>query len=215
VVVLNRDGKKTIDVSERFIPPVRVVWPSLAESLTADQVRDACADTWAHALEGFLSPLADDRLRARFSRLIQKLLALKASPRSEWFAASAEASALQAKASVGLTHGIAHTLEGPLRAVHPSDGWGHARLCAAFLWPVMAFNANASGTFRERLREREVSEPGVVARLHELWAKAAYLRALPELERRWSAVLRDPCTRTNSVLVRPAHLQHFRDAQFQ
>ena len=41
------------------------------------------------------------------------------------------------------------------------------------------------------------------------------LLALPVLEEHWRSVLRDPCSRTNSALVRPQHLSFFLEQRFR
>ena len=65
VVVLNREGKKQIRVDKKYLPDARVAWPELAETVPAARARQACGDCWAHALEAFLSPLADEALRRK------------------------------------------------------------------------------------------------------------------------------------------------------
>jgi hypothetical protein len=51
-------------------------------------------------------------------------------------------------------------------------------------------------------------------RARELHDPALYDRALPVVEARWKDILRDPCTRTNGALVRPAHLAFFVERSF-
>ena len=43
---------------------------------------------------------------------------------------------------------------------------------------------------------------------------AAYTKALPLLESQWMNILRDRCTRTNSVLTRPNNLTYFTSKSF-
>ncbi len=214
VVVLDRDGHKEIRIDPKYVPDRRVLWPELAASIPRSRARLACADCWAHALEGFASPLADDRLRTELAEVIRRMLDLPLTNDPRWFEPSALACAAQARSSAGLVHGIAHTLEAPLRTAQPSQSWGHARLCAAMLWPVMQFNRRTSEHW-SRLADRfGLDEEAIFEVLREVFDAEAYSRAEPILATHWRTVLRNPCTRTNSVLVRPGHLEHFQAGVF-
>lgn len=209
-VAVAPDGlRKRIRIGEAYLPDVRVLWPELAETLPERRLREACADTWSHALEAFLSPLASAPLRREIAALIERMRALPLGRDARWFDASVEACRVQAASSVGLTHGIAHTLEGPLLAEEPDFGWGHAALCATFLWPVMVLNLRLSDRTAARFAEEGLDASAVLAPARLLFEEDAYDRALGSLAARWSEVLRDPCTRTNGVLVRPNALDHF------
>lgn len=210
VAVLNREGRKVIDIDPAYVPDIRVSWPELAETVAPIQARRACGDAWAHALEGFLSPLATVELRREAALLLSSMLDLPVGIDPRWFEASVAACRIQAQSGVGLVHGIAHTLEGPLAAAQPDFGWGHAALCATFLWPVMSLNSVLSAKAEDLLREHGLDPGRMLERARSVFEAEAYDRALPLLESNWHAVLRDPCTRTNSVLVRPGHLEHFR-----
>ncbi len=211
IVVLDDAGKKTIRIDARYLPDEHLFWPELARTIDSRRAREACGDARAHALEGFLSPLASDELRRELATVLREMQALPIGNDPRWFAASARACAGQARSSVGLVHGIAHVLESVLRARDPDAGWGHARLCSTFLWPVMEFNRQGSPKWSETLLRYEVDEAAELAALRELFGADAYRQAVGVLPEHWPAVLRDPCTRTNSVLVRPVGLDFFRN----
>ncbi len=214
-VAVTQDGtRKVIRCGEQYLPDARAYWPELAASAPARLIRHACGDTWSHALEGFLSPLADDALRGEIARLIERLLELPIGTDARWFEASADACRLQARASVGLVHGIAHTLEGPLRAEQPDFGWGHAALCSTFLWPVMALNLRLSDGAAQRFAASGLDLERVLAAARALFDAEAYDRAAGLFAARWNEILRDPCSRTNGSLVRPGALDHFRRREF-
>ena len=214
-VAIAQDGaRKVIRCGEQYLPDVRVHWPELAASAPARLIRHACGDTWSHALEAFLSPLAGDELRAETARLIERLLELPLGPDARWFEASADACRLQARSSVGLVHGIAHTLEGPLRAEQPDFGWGHAALCSTFLWPVMSLNLRLSDGAAHRFEAAGLDPDRALAPARALFEQEAYDRAAPLVAARWNEILRDPCTRTNGALVRPGALEHFQRGAF-
>jgi alcohol dehydrogenase class IV len=214
IAVRNRDGKKEIRMDPKLLPDARLVWPELAAAIPPDRVRVACGDCWAHALEGFLSPLATQALRAELASLLAQMLATPINNDPVWFELGARACAGQARSSVGLVHGIAHTLEGVLRARHPGADWGHAKLCSLFLWPVMRFNEQASGKWQQLLAEHGLPPRAILEVLRTLFDAEAYEQALPVLKEQWLSVLRDPCSRTNSALVRPASLDFFARQQF-
>ena len=210
VAVTHQAGRKIICVDRSLVPDVRVPWLDLAESLPPLVQRRGCGDAWSHALEAFMSPLATPELRGETSTLLQFLRELPIGSDPRWFEASVAACRVQAKSSVGLVHGIAHTLEGLLATAEPEFGWGHAALCSTFLWPVLCLDAALSPKPQELCRQYGLSWDAFLSSARSLFEEEAYDRALPVLEAHWTAVLRDPCTRTNGVLVRPGHLDHFR-----
>src|SRR5207253_332486 len=97
---------------------------------------------------------------------------------ARWLDLSAEACVLQSRASAGLVHGIAHTLE-PLLRGREARAFGHARLCSLFLLPVLRLDGTISekwrdlcaahGLDRERLESvaRDLFDAGTYARLSE------------------------------------------------
>lgn len=202
VVVLQRGAVKDIRMDEVYVPHARVVWPELASEISEQRAREACGDAWAHALEGFLSPLANEPLRDEGIALMREMLAIGIGRDPRWFDLSARACALQARSSVGLIHGIAHVLEGPLRARY-GDAWGHARLCATFFKPVLALDRRSEKV--ETLVQTIDLQPAADA----LFDEASYREALELLPEHWATILRDRCTRTNALLVRAGDLAHF------
>ena len=204
VVVLARDGKKYIRLGSQFLPDVVVTWPELGATVDRDRARRACGDVWAHAVEALLSPLASPELRRELATLIGRMSEMPLAYAPEWFDFSARASALQARASVGLVHGMAHTLE----MVEGAPRVGHAALCATLLRPVLAFDRRGN-TWRDRLAENGVAEERVIGAAELLYEPRLYEALVPFIEREWRTILRDPCTRTNGTLVRPDALSHF------
>ena len=193
------------NVPKRRAETPESVWPELADSLTPELVRDACGDVWAHALEGYLSPLADEKLRNELAGLIRELLDTPIANRPEWFELGARACRLQSRAGVGLVHGIAHSLEGPLAGTPAAPG--HAALCSTFVLPVFRLNRSLSDKVDTTLGEAGIDPERIESRLAELFDQETFQKLLPALEERWKKILRDPCTRTNCALVRPAHLE--------
>lgn len=214
-VETGEDGRKIIRMGAEYLPDVRVQWPELADSIPSRLARHACGDAWSHLLEGFLSPLASDELLVESAPALSAMLELSIGADPRWFEASAEACRLQSQSSVGLVHGIAHTLEGPLRAAQPDFGWGHAALCSTFLWPVLSLTLSLSERARGRLASAGIDAERVSEVALTLFEEEAYDRALPLLAKHWQTVLRDPCTRTNGTLVRPSQLEHFQRRAFR
>ena len=214
VAVLNRDGKKKIQVGEELIPDVRCLWPELVESIPEKTARYACGDAWSHALEGFLSPLADSGLQQELTEVMREMLALPIGRDARWFEPSARACAGQARSGVGLVHGIAHSLEGYLRVDYPEAGWGHAKLCSVWLLPVMEFNRRQSPKWERLMQAHALDGSAILQVLRELHDPAAYSQALPLLDQHWMEVLRDPCSRVNSALVRPSSKGFFLQSAF-
>lgn len=207
--VLNLEGRKHIRMDAGLLPDARAVWPELAQSMPRERARAGCGDVWAHALEGFLSPLADDGLRGELATLLGSMLKASRVDEPRWFEWSAQACAGQARASVGLVHGIAHTLEGVLAGTGQPGEWGHARLCALFVLPVMQFNAQTSSKWCELLGRYALPETAIFNALQSVGEPSAYSQVLQALVNNWPAVLRDRCTRTNCTLVRPNSLEFF------
>ena len=122
--------------------------------------------------------------------------------RSAGSSLSAEACALQSRASVGLAHAIAHQLEGPL-------GIGHARLVAAALPTVFGLAVAEAPRWPDVAAAHDLDAEQIIERLASLADSediVAMEAALPEY---WPSILRDPLTRTNGFLVRRAHLGAF------
>jgi alcohol dehydrogenase class IV len=209
IVVLDRNGAKEIRIDPKYLPDHRVIWPELASSISARQALDACGDCWAHALEGFLSPLADRALREELAGLIRQMLDVPLANDPRWFELSAWACATQARSSVGLMHGIAHCIEGPLRAAEPERGWGHAAIIAALFLPVFDFDQQTSTRTAELARKFALDLPAIEAVGGALFDAMAYDQLRPIIVEQWRVILRDPCTRTNCVLVRPGHVDYF------
>ena len=201
VVVLNRGGAKEIRIGDEYLPHARAIWRELASTIPPDLARAACGDAWAHALEGFLSPLASDALRDEVAEIIRGMLETGVGNDPRWFELSARAANAQSRSSVGLVHGIAHTLE-------PAVGFGHARLCAAYLRPVFAFDRRVEKV-STLLHAHGLDEESIARALDDVFDDHDYRATLPALEQHWSNVLRDRNTRTNAALVRASDLPFF------
>ncbi len=205
IAVWMEGGKKLFRRDPALLPDVAIYLREFAETLSPELVRWGCGDAWAHALEGFLSPLASDETRLALVSTLQRMLNLGAGKDAQWFELSGLACAGQATSSVGLVHGIAHTLEGKL-------GLGHARLCATLLIPVMRFNQSRSPKW-PLLVEYGLNDDAIFPALAGFFNAEDYAKIREALPRDWKNVLRDPCTRTNSALLRPADLEFFVEFQ--
>ncbi len=214
IAVLDQDGKKEILVGPQYLPDIRCTFPEFADEIPLALAQDGAGDVWAHALEGFLSPLAGDALRTELAALIRNLLLAPCGRDPRWFAYSAQASSCQARSSVGLVHGIAHQLEAPLRARQAEAGWGHAALCAVFVFPVMCFNYQSSLRFKTLAAEFDLDADRLLLHLSRFHDPQRYDAALPELQSQWREILRDPSTRINSALVRPCAIDYFTAGAF-
>lgn len=215
IVVLNTpQGEKEIHIGDEYLPDIRSVLPELTHTLTEQHAFFACGDVWAHALEGFLSPLASNELRAEMANLIEEILALPLGNDARWFEPSALACAGQARSSVGLVHGLAHTLESVKRKQN-DQSWGHARLCSRLLWPVMEYNRSHSDKWDILMDAHQLDSDAILARLNKLYDDKDYQALCPEIENNWKTILRDPCSRTNSTLVRPKALNYFLSSEFK
>ena len=195
IAVWSENGDKKFLKDDALLPDILCHVPEFAESLSDSLVQWACGDAWSHALEGFLSPLASEETRVDLAGVIRGMMEIGICKDARWFKFSALACAGQAQSSVGLIHGIAHMAEGP-------TGLGHARLCATLLLPVMLFNKNRSSKW-ELLAAQGLSGDEILQAVSTLFCKEDYARALTAISGRWNDVLRNPCTRTNSALVRP------------
>ncbi len=205
VAVLNDNGKQ-IHFSDDLIPDYFVVWPELAKHAPAELLRWACGDVWAHAMEAFTSPLANDDQRRQAAELMNAMADFPLGFDARWFDASAAACLLQARSSVGLIHGFAHTLE-------PKIGWGHARLCSLFLLPVLRFNLSRSPKVEKLAVQFGLELNKVEAVARELFSGEDYAQAMAEAAGIWETIARDRCSRTNCVLVRRDSLEFFQNFQ--
>lgn len=209
VAVINTPAGKEITVDDGLLPEVRVLWPELLESVPEGRLRQGSGDVWAHALEGFLSPLAGPELRRELAALMHRMLAVGLGRDPQWLELGAQASAGQARSSVGLVHGIAHVLESAGAIDAAGQRLGHAALCATWLWPVLRFDEQTSGKVDHLLAEHALEATAVWATARALCDEALNRRLGPLLRAHWPTVLRDRCTRTNCALVRPSALEVF------
>lgn len=214
VLVLNGLEGKIIRKDAKYLPDLRIIWPELAGSISPDRLRHACGDCWAHCLEAFLSPLADAALRHEIADLIRDQLSLPIGNDPAWFELSAQACAAQARCSVGLVHGIAHTIESELKRELAGETWGHARLCSCMLFPVFQWTRRASDRCDHLCAEFDINMQRVIETLEQLFEPADYAKIVPTLTNCWPRILRDPCTRTHAALVRPRDLEFFRAGAF-
>jgi len=215
IAILNVADKKVIYMGSEFLPDVRVSWDELAKELPAFLVKNACGDVWAHALEGFLSPVAGDAVRDELALVVKSLESLPVRNDPAWFEISARACAGQAKSSVGLVHGIAHTLEGAMKRKYAGEYVGHAQLCAAYLWPVFSLNMQLSPKVDTLFEQYGLDKPKIVGVLKGFFDGHTYDLGLPILQENWQSVLRDASTRTNCALIRPAHISYFASRKFE
>jgi alcohol dehydrogenase len=110
------------------------------------------------------------------------------------------AGALQDATSVGLAHGLAHALE-------PRTHLGHGALLAAFLAPVVRWNREKSPAFDGLCAAAGLAPEPTLARLEELAARHGFTRPpVPRDPDFVTALVRDPCTRTNCRAARPSEL---------
>lgn len=212
-VLMDDDGHKKILIDEKYIPNAVVIIEKLADSLSQDMMRAGCGDSWAHVMEAFLSPLANEAIRDDAAGLINEMLDVGLGSNPVWYMLSGRACALQARCSVGLVHGIAHILEGKLKKNNDA-GQGHAELCSLFMLPVMKFNALLSPKLDGLFTYYKLDKNEIFAVFLSLFDHEKYDDILPVLEENWRNILLDPCTRTNSVLVRPKSLDFFKQRNF-
>jgi alcohol dehydrogenase class IV len=211
IVVLNTPRGKQIEMDDRYMPHARVYWPELLATVPMSQARDACGDVWSHALEAFMSPLAEDGLRGEIAVLVSEMLDQPLQADSAWFDFSARACTAQSRCSVGLIHGIAHSLE---HLLNDSRQFGHAALCAILLWPVLRFNREHAEKWTELVSQFEVDESAIEGCARALFDPERFEPVRRLLGEHWKTILRDPCTRTNGVLVRRGHADYFLNTSF-
>lgn len=206
VAVRTVDDKKDAQLDASLLPDARAVLPPLTSTIPADIARWGMGDTWSHALEGFLSPLASQKVRADGARLINdELLTTALEPSPAWFELSAKACVVQANSGVGLVHAIAHVLEPKLQA------YGHARLCSLYLWPVFMFNSERGGKVEKLFEEYGIDRVSLVTTIKQFFDAEEYRELLPALNAHWSEIIRHPLSRINCTLVRSDAIAWFNE----
>ncbi|WP_436104666.1 hypothetical protein [Massilia sp. LjRoot122] len=206
VAVRTVGDKKDAQLDASLLPDARAVLPTLTSTIPADIARWGMGDTWSHALEGFLSPLASHQVRADGAQLINnELLPADLQPGSAWFELSAKACAIQANSGVGLIHAIAHVLEPKLQ------NFGHARLCSLYLWPVFIFNSERGPKVGQLFEEYGLDSTTIGATLEQLFDAEEYRVLLPALNTHWSEIIRHPLSRINCTLVRSDAITWFNE----
>ncbi len=209
IAVRLENGQKVAHMQTTLLPEARAVWPQLATEIPADLARWGYGDTLAHAIEGFLSPLGGDDNRAVAGNFLRSRLMPQPLDQSAiWFDLSAEACAIQARAGVGLVHGIAHTLEPQV------SGFGHARLCSSFLWPVLRYNVERGAKVETLCTTHGIAIDALDQACRSVFDVGDFRALLPELEQRWDSVIRHPLSRSNCTTVRRDGIDFFRQMEF-
>ena len=78
----------------------------------------------------------------------------------------------------------------------------------------MCFNRTANDKLPDFLSRHDIEADEVFRTLEQLFDKDRYQGAMPAVEACWTRILRDPCSRTNSALVRKTSIGFFRQAPF-
>ena len=204
IAVRLENGRKVADMDPALRPEARAVWRELAAAIPERLARWGYGDTISHAIEAFLSPLAGDGRAVAADFLKARLLPQAFDQSPAWFDLSAEACAIQARSGVGLVHGIAHTLEPEL------SGFGHARLCSAFLQPVFRYNVQRGEKVGALADAHGVEVDALDRACGAVFDADDYRALLPTLERLWDSVVRDPLSRINCTTVRRDGIDFFR-----
>ena len=212
IAVLDTAGAKSFKIGSAYRPDARYYNPASLDLLSDEDLLWCAGDAMTHAVEGFLSPMASETLRADLAGVIRRMLALGPGRDAEWFELSALASAGQAASSVGFVHGLAHILEAhAIQALGQRDTIGHARLCAAFLAPVLRYDLDRSDKAADHFT-RHGLDPAAILSFADGLSGPALALDLPwggMITEHWRSILRDPCTRTNVATVRPGALDEF------
>ena len=211
VTILNTPDGKQIEMDDAYRPDARAYLPELLQGLDASRVKDACGDVWSHAMEAFISPLATDAVRTELAALMKEMFSVPMEADARWFDLGARACDAQGRSSVGLIHGIAHIIE-PL--LDDPIRFGHAALCAILVAPVLQFNRTHSAKWSELVNRYGLNEADFDQIASSLFDPERYAVVRRLMELHWKTILRDRCSRTNGVLVRPGHLSYFLDTSF-
>jgi hypothetical protein len=205
-------GSKEIRIESDFTPVEWGLWPDLAEKAPDDLKRWGTGDTYSHAMEAFLSPIGNSSTRKEAADILRLLILPGDITTSDRIKLSGRASLVQSRCSVGLVHGMAHALEPILSRTEFK--FGHARLCSAFLYPVMMFNTHYSPTFSSFCEEFALSQEILMDHFRSVFSIQDYSTVKPLLKCNWITILRDRCSRTNCTLVKREHLDFFLNGAF-
>jgi alcohol dehydrogenase class IV len=209
IAVRLENGQKVAHSNAALLPEARAVWPELASAIPANLACWGYGDTLSHAIEAFLSPLGGDDNRAIAADFLKTRLLPQALDQSPaWFDLSADACAIQARAGVGLVHGIAHTLEPQLADI------GHARLCSAFLWPVFRYNVERGAKVGSLTAAYGIEVDRLDRACRAVFDATDFHALLPTLERLWDSVIRHPLSRINCTTARRDGIDFFRQTDF-
>jgi alcohol dehydrogenase class IV len=209
IAVFEENGIKDYLFDEKMLPIAYSSISGIANSLPEHLVRYGCGDTWSHALEGTLSPLGNNATRITGSALMTEMLDIGVKLDERWFQLSADACLLQSQTSVGVIHGIAHTIEPILKSNLPNVDWGHARICSNLLWPVFSQFILKSEKWNTFTSEFDISVSEISSTFKFLFNDDDYDTIKGHIIEAWPQILRHPLTRTNSSLIRRKHLEKF------
>ena len=209
IAVFEENGIKDYLFDEEMLPIAYSSIPGIAQSLPEHLVRYGCGDALSHALEGTLSPLGDNATRITGAALLTDMLDIGVKLDERWFEFSADACLLQSQTSVGVIHGIAHTIEPMLKNDFPHVDWGHARICSNLLWPVFSQFILESEKWNTFTSEFDINVSELSTTFKFLFNDDDYDAMRGYIIEAWPQILRHPLTRTNSSLIRRSHLEKF------
>ena len=218
--ILTHDGVKHPLVDEKIVPDVAILDDDLLRELPKKLIADTGFDVLAHALEGYVAKNAgavtDALAREAFCKAFTCLPASFAGDTSVRLAlhlASTMAGMAFSQAGLGLCHAMSHVLGGKFHVPH-------GRLNAILLPEVVEVNAaEAAEKYARIARAAGISGSADTVALRNLKNGLVRLRQALELpatlaqagiplqklqaerERIVSAVLEDPCCKTNPVPV--------------
>ena len=153
-VISTDDGVKAPHVSHEWVPDLAILDVKLTESLTTEQLTSGALDAFAHALESFCSPLANEMTKA-FALTAGGMVRTNLDPEISGSGGPAAREALmyaaylggaaQSVTSTGAAHALAHAL-GSVAATR------HGAAVAIFLPAVLEWNgahSEPAGEFAE------------------------------------------------------------------
>ncbi len=218
IAVVWRDGKKVPLIDDALLPDAVVYLPEIAPLIPPKMAVYGKGDAFSHAVEGFLSPLAKPPLRSSLAELLRQMIAQANTVDPVWFSLSGRACFLQSQSSVGLIHGIAHEVEPLIMANDGASAVGHAAITSTLLFPVLSFVVHRTkaipGKGKELFDQYGIDVAILLSIFRSMFDDGLYEKVMLHAKECWRSILRNPCTRTNSALVKSKDLQYLLDREF-
>jgi len=210
--------RKSFAVTHDLLPDIAILDPQFMDGLPRKIAISSAFDALSHAVEGYISPYANEMTRQLAQQSCHKILSIMESgmeineekTSEALLVAASFAGIVQNIAIPGIGHAISHEFS--------SLGINHGTMCGAMLPIAMEFNSsskNIAEAYDQLAQDIGLgSHSALIEKIDALLTRHAVQEDIPiddiskrtTLEGYTSSVLSDPCAIANPIRLDPEHI---------